>query len=115
MHITTEEAVTILNGWKSGETSLDVHVSSVGKARRLQAPVVGISGALVSLSSNEGATELDLTGASFNGDQKGSAIYGPYLICNYGDGDFGSFYARRSLDTQGVISSAERRRHWAEN
>jgi hypothetical protein len=113
MHITIDEAIAILDSWKTGETMLDVHVSSVGHDRRLRAKVVGISGTVVSLDGNEGETELDLTEASFNGDRRLSpnSSYGAYLVCEYGNGDFWSFYAPRPLDIQARIPSSERRRH----
>ncbi len=111
MHITIDEAIAILDNWKTGETPLDVHVSRVGEGRKLQTTVVGISGTVVSLGGNEGETKLDLTGASFNGDRRASASsnYGA-LVCEYGNGDFWSFYAPRPLNIEARIPASERRR-----
>ena len=107
MHITINEAIAILDSWTTGETLLDVHVSRVGHGQRFQATVVGISGTVVCLSAdgNEGETELDLTGASFNGDRRASpnSIYGAYLVCEHGNGDFWSFYAPRPFANEARI------------
>src|ERR1700675_1210267 len=113
MHITSDEAIAILDSWKTGETLLDVHVSRVGHGQRFQATVVGISGTVVRLGGNGGETELDLTGASFNGDRRVSpnSIYGAYLVCEFGNGDFWSFYGPRPLSIETRIPPSERRRH----
>jgi hypothetical protein len=114
MHITIDEAIAILDSWKTDETLLDVHVSSAGHGRKLHAAVIGISGTVVSLAGNEGETKLDSAGATFNGDRRASlnSNYGAYLVCvcEYGNGDFWSFYAPRPLDIETRIPSSERRR-----
>jgi hypothetical protein len=56
MHITIDEAIAILDSWKTPETLLDVHVSGAGHGRKLQVAVIGISGTVVSLGGNEGET-----------------------------------------------------------
>jgi hypothetical protein len=107
MHITIDEAIAILDSWKTGETLFDVHVSIAGHGRKFQATVISIRGEVVSLSGSEGETEADLAGATFNGDRRASANshYGAYLICEYGNGDFWSFYAPRRLGIQSSIPS----------
>jgi hypothetical protein len=81
MHITIDEAIVILSDWKSNETPLDVHISSVGHGRNLQVTVIAITGTVARLSGNEGETNLDLAGATFNGDRRASpnSSYGPTL------------------------------------
>ena len=112
MHITIDEAIAILDSWKAGETLLDVHVSIAGHGRKFQATVTAIRGEVLSLNGNEGETEVDLAGATFNGDRRASpnSHYGAYLICEYGNGDFWSFYAPRRLGIESSIPSIERRR-----
>ena len=112
MHITIDEAIAILDSWKTGETLLDVHVSIAGHGRKFQATVISIRGEVVSLSGSEGETEVDLAGATFNGDRRASpnSHYGAYLICEYGNGDFWSFYAPRRLGIESSTPSIERRR-----
>ena len=66
MHITIDEAIAILDSWKTAETLLDVHVSGAGQGRKLHVAVIGISGTVVSLAGNEGETKLDLAGATLN-------------------------------------------------
>jgi hypothetical protein len=112
MHITLDEAIVILESWKTGETLLDVHVSIAGHGRKFQATVISIRGEVVSLSGTEGETEVDLAGATFNGDRRASpnSHYGAYLICEYGNGDFWSFYAPRRLGIESSTPSIERRR-----
>ncbi len=113
MHITIDEAIAILDSWKTAETLLDVHVSGAGQGRKLHVAVIGISGTVVSLAGNEGETKLDLAGATFNGDRRASpnSHYGAYLVCEYGNGDSWSFYAPRPLAIEARILSFERRRH----
>src|ERR1700693_782431 len=112
MHIALDEAIVILESWKTGETLLDVHVSIAGHGRKFQATIISIRGEVVSLSGSEGETEVDLAEATFNGDRRASANshYGAYLVCEYGNGDFWSFYAPRRLGTESSIPSIERRR-----
>jgi hypothetical protein len=111
MHITIDEAIIILSDWKSNETPLDVHVSSVGHGRNLQVTVIAIRGTVARLGGNEGETEIDLAGAIFNGDRRVSlnSIHGAYLVCEYGNGDFWSFYAPRPAGIEPRIPRAERR------
>jgi hypothetical protein len=112
MHITIDEAIGLLNGWKVDETLLDVHVSIAGHGRRFQATVISIGGEVVSLSGSEGETEVDLAGATFNGDRRASpnSHYGAYLVCEYGNGDVWSFYAPRRLGIESSTPTVERRR-----
>jgi hypothetical protein len=112
MHITIDEAIAILDSWKTGETLLDVHVSIAGHGRTFQATVISVTGEVVNLSGSEGETEADLAGATFNGDRRASANshYGAYLVCDYVNGDFWSFYAPRRLGIESSIPSIERRR-----
>jgi hypothetical protein len=112
VHITIDEAIAIFDRWKTDETTLDVHVSSTGHGRNLQTTVVGISGSVVLLRGSEGETQVDLAGATFNGDRRPSpnSHYGAYLVCEYGNGDFWSFYAPRPFAMEPRIPSFERRR-----
>lgn len=97
MHITIDEAIAILDSWRTAETPLDVHVSGASHGRKLHLAVIGISGTVVSLAGNVGETKVDLAGATFNGDRRASANsqYGAYLVCEFGNGGFWSFYAPR--------------------
>ena len=112
MHIAIDEAIAILDSWRTAETPLDIHVSGAGHGRKLHVAVIGISGTVVSLAGNEGETQLDLAGATFNGDRRVSlnSNYGAYLVCEYENGDFWSFYAPRPLNIEAGIPSFERRR-----
>jgi hypothetical protein len=112
MHITIEEAISLLDVWRTQETVLDIHFSCAGNRRELHETVVGIKGGVVNLSGAEGATRLDLTGAEFNGDRRcpPNSNHGAYLVCEYANGDRWSFYAPRPFDFEPRIPPVERRR-----
>jgi hypothetical protein len=114
MHIRLDEAIALLNSWKTDEIVLDIHVSRAGHNGQLQATVTGIDGAVVDLNGPEGEMHVDLSGAEFNGDQRAPAnsSRGAYLICEYPKGDRWSFYAPRSSGFEPRIPAVERRRRF---
>jgi hypothetical protein len=113
MNITFDEAVSLLDTWKTAGTVLRVHLSRAGNSRELQATIKDIQGAIVRVSASVGGeeTEVDLTGAEFNGDRRlaPNSSQGAYLVCEYRNGDRFSFYAPRPVPTKPGGQSTERR------
>jgi hypothetical protein len=95
MHITLDEAVSLLDSWKATGTVLRMHLFGTGQSRELQAKVKDIKGALINFNANGEEIAIDLDGAHFNGDRRSSSnsSHGAYLICEYRNGDRFSFYA----------------------
>jgi hypothetical protein len=92
MHISLDEALTLLNGWKNRETPLDVYVSRPGFLQDLQGKVRELQGTTVEVHADRSSLQLDLQGADFNGD--GSSR--EYLVCEFRDGKRYSFYGLRA-------------------
>jgi hypothetical protein len=113
MNITLDEAVSLLDTWKTAGTVLRVHLSRAGNSRELQAAIKDIKGVIVTVSASGGAEEMeiDLTGAEFNGDRRlaPNSSQGAYLVCEYRNGDRFSFYAPRPVQLKPGGQSTERR------
>jgi hypothetical protein len=112
MHITLEEAISLLDNWKQMGTVLCVRCSRLGDLRELQATVKSVKDGVAELGSGSEEMKVDLNGAEFNGDRRESARsdYGAYLVCEYRNGDRYSFYAPRTKDIERPNQSNERRR-----
>jgi hypothetical protein len=112
MHITLEEAISLLDNWKQMGTLLRVRCSSPGDLRELQATVESVKDGVAELGSGSEEIKIDLHGAEFNGDRRESARsdYGAYLVCEYRNGDRYSFYAPRTKESERPNHSNERRR-----
>jgi hypothetical protein len=97
MHITLNEAVSLLGSWKATGTVLRVHLFRAGHSREVQATVTGINGAVINFDANGEEIAIDLDGAEFNGDRRSpsNSSHGAYLVCEYRNGDRFSFYASR--------------------
>jgi hypothetical protein len=107
MHITSDEAISLLDNWKMAGTVLRVYLSNSGIVRELQATVIAIRDGFVDLSVGSEEIKIDLKRAEFNGDTKGpdSSDYGAYLVCEYPSGDRYSFYAPRRKPSEGAYHS----------
>ena len=111
MHIAVNEAVSLLNSWKSSETVLKAHLFRAGQSRGVQATVKAINGAVINFDADGEEIAIDLNGAEFNGDRRSAPtlIHGAYLVCEYRNGDRFSFYAPRPTQEEIEHQSTERR------
>ena len=111
MHITLDEAKSLLDSWKATGTVLKVYLPRAGRSQELQATVANISGAIVGIDASGDKIELDLTGAEFNGDRRSApnSNQGAYLVCEYRNGDRYSFYAPRPAGPETEKPSTDRR------
>jgi hypothetical protein len=85
MNITSEEAISLLEEWRTAGTPLRVHLSG----KEFQAAIDAITGTQISLISGREKVQIDVQGADFNGDSR--KVSG-YLVCEFRDGDRCSFY-----------------------
>lgn len=93
MNISLEEAFSLLGRWRDGNVSLRVRLSN--RRSPMDAQVRGIAGTVISLVSGAEELRVDLQGAEFNGDARAeNSNHGPYLICEFRNGDRHSFYVR---------------------
>ena len=100
MHITMDEAISLLDTWREENVPLIVYFSRPGASEpgpKLDARVTEIRGATVKFASGSQEIDVDLSGAEFNGDRRGplSGDHGAYLICEFRNDDRWSFYAPR--------------------
>ena len=111
MHITLEEAISLLDNWKLMGTLLRVRCSRPDGLRELKATVKSIKDGVAELSAISEEMKIDLHGAEFNGDRRESARsdYGAYLVCEYPNGDRYSFYAPRTKESEDPNQLNERR------
>ena len=86
MHITLEEAISLLDNWKLMGTLLRVRCSRPDGLRELKATVKSIKDGVAELSAISEEMKIDLHGAEFNGDRRESAR-----------SDYGAYPPRRSL------------------
>lgn len=102
MHISLEEAISLLDEWRKTGIVLRVHFSPTGGHQDLQAIVRELRATVVALYAGAERLDVDLQGASFNGDSRAPA----YLVCEFRNGDRCSFYPsvvnRKSLTTAPV-------------
>jgi hypothetical protein len=98
MNISTKEAMSLLDSWKNGKTSLKVHCSRYGVPQDIEGVIEEIRQGRVLVSSDSRKLQIDLEGAEFNGDNSApaSSSYESYLICEFRDGDRCSFHAFRA-------------------
>jgi hypothetical protein len=96
MHIPLDEALVLLNSWKTEGTRLRVHASGAGIRQELpQGTIRGLRGTIVETGDDETKLEVDLKDADFNGDWSPPA----YLICEFRDGGRYSFHTLRGEAT----------------
>jgi hypothetical protein len=97
MHLSREEAVSILETWKNEATSLRVYFSRSGANREFHAIIRTITRSAVELDAGSEILHVDLEGAEFNGDTNAAASsdYKAYLVCELPNGDRCYFYAPR--------------------
>jgi hypothetical protein len=109
MHIALDEAILLLDSWRATGTALKVYLSRAGRRQELAGKVTGVRGSVVDVDANGEKIAVDLTAAEFNGDRR-SALnggQGPYLVCEYRNGDRCSFYAPRDPRPETGIPSAD--------
>jgi hypothetical protein len=105
MHITAEEAVSLLNSWSSEQTVLRVCFSKPGANTEAHGRITGVSGKTVMMDSDSGKMEISLYDAEFNGDSRAPAgsSHGAYLICEFRNDDRWAFYAPRQSNAKNPI------------
>jgi hypothetical protein len=96
MHLTVEEALSLLKSWESDQTVLRIHFSGSKSSREVQASI-RLVGARVRLLAGAEEVDIDLADAEFNGDRRSppNASHGAYLICEFKSDDRLSLYAPR--------------------
>jgi hypothetical protein len=93
MHISSEEAFSLLKSWRNGRTALRVHLP--GQTQPVNSTIREIEGTVVRLGSDPETLQIDLHGADFNGDaRKEHSSRGAYLVCEFRSGDRCSFYVQ---------------------
>jgi hypothetical protein len=98
MNINRQEAIAILEMWKTARTVLQLSVSRSGTNEKLTVRVHAIQKEVVTLHFGEATMQISLLAADFNGDRRGSpprSSHGAYLVCEYQNGDRYAFYAPR--------------------
>jgi len=91
MHISPEEAFSLLESWREGRVSLRVHMP--GQTQPVKATIREVEGTVVRLSSDLEPFQFDLHGADFNGDaRREHSSRGAYLVCEFPSGDRYSLY-----------------------
>ena len=73
MHLSREEAISILETWKSDATSLRVYFSRSGANREFHASIRTITISAIELDAGSEVLHVDLEGAEFNGDKNAAA------------------------------------------
>lgn len=92
MHISREEALSLLEKWRAGGTTLRVHLG--GKDGEFEGTVRAVSGNAVTLTRGGEPVDVDLRDGDFNGDHRdGSGSRGAYLVCELPSGARYSFRA----------------------
>jgi len=95
MHLSREEAVSILETWKRDATSLRVFFSRSAANREFYASIRTITRSAIELDAGSEILHVDLEGAEFNGDKNAAASsdYRAYLVRELPNGDRCYFYA----------------------
>lgn len=109
MHITPDEAISILKGWVADKTVLRVCLSRPGASREIHGCISEIKGKTIKIGNASETIEINLYDAEFNGDRRAAANspYGPYLVCEFRNDDRWAFYAPRKANSE--TPSVERR------
>ena len=96
VHLTIEDALSLLDIWKAHRTLLLVHFSTPGASRDLQMTVKDLNGTTVRLAAASEEIQVDLTGGEFNGDRRGptNSKLHAFLVCELRN-DRWAFYATR--------------------
>jgi hypothetical protein len=97
MHISSEEAMSLLIGWRNEGTPLEVRLSRSGAREEVRGTIRELRETIVEVFSDSGKLQVDLQGAEFNGDKSApaSSNYAAYLVCEFPNGDRSSFYVLR--------------------
>lgn len=98
VNINQEEAVSILEMWKTSGIDLQLSASRSGANEKLTVKVEAVRNEVIDLRVGGEVLQISLAGAEFNGDRRGApprSTHGAYLICEYRNGDRYAFYAPR--------------------
>jgi hypothetical protein len=89
MHLSREEATSILETWKNEVASLRIYFSRAGANREFHAIIETITGSAIELDAGSEILHVDFEGAEFNGDKNAAASsdYKAYLVCELPNGD----------------------------
>jgi hypothetical protein len=98
MHISFEEAMSLLITWRNEGTPLEVRLSRSGGREDVRGTIRELRETIVEVFSDSGQLQVDLKGAEFNGDKSApaSSNYAAYLVCEFPNGDRSSFYVLRA-------------------
>src|ERR1700730_9487374 len=101
MHVSLDEAMSLLNTWSTEGVSLQVHSSRSGLREDLRGAIRALRGTIVEIISDSKELQIDLQGADFNGDKSPppGSQYAGYLVCEFRNGDRCSFYVLRAAKT----------------
>jgi hypothetical protein len=101
MNISLEEAISLLEGWRTAGTEVRLHVSTQKGNREVRAVITSVTGTKANIVADTEILTLDLQGAEFNGDRRSSphTNQGPYLICEFRNDDRWSFRAPQTMST----------------
>ena len=95
MRLKTEDALSLLDHWKTHGTLLLVHVSSQAITRDLQTTVKDLEGATIRLKSAGGDIQIDVATADFDGELGSpTSKLTAFLVCKVRDHRW-AFYAVR--------------------
>jgi len=97
MHLSRDEAISILDTWRKEGTSLRIFFPQPGADREFQATIGELTHSAVELISASETLHVELEGAEFNGDENAaSSDYQAYLVCELRNGDRCYFYVPRA-------------------
>lgn len=104
MHLSQEEAVSLLSAWKQAGTPLRVFFSRHGSDQMFQATIREVTALAVKLASASETFNIELLGAEFNGDPNASASseYEAYLVCELRGGERCYFYVLRTKTSKAI-------------
>lgn len=93
MHISSQEALALLESWLTANTSLRVRVGG----REFQAHIGAITGTVVTVDADADKLQIDVQGADFHGDNR--IDHSAYLVCEFRNGDRCYFHVVRPMKT----------------
>jgi hypothetical protein len=97
LHLSADEAFSLLDSWKQAGTQLEVHMIRSGNRTEVSGAIRARKDFLIELASDTGVLRVDLQGAEFNGDPHPpkNSIYDSYLTCEFRNDDRCAFYVPR--------------------
>jgi hypothetical protein len=106
MHLSQEDAISILESWRQEGTSLRIYFSQSGANRDFQASIGALTISAMELVSTFEILHVELDGAEFNGgkDAAASSNYSAYLVCECRNGDRCYFYVPRGKPGSGQLT-----------